>query len=112
MVLTIDEPVYNSFSQGKIILDFLSNLWYTLNRKEIEMGKAEIKVLSDEKQENYVILDEQGARHKGTVVVKPINCGKHCRGCPHKSYKYICWKQKSKTRWKYIGVVKKEKNSL
>lgn len=72
----------------------------------------QISVLTDEKQENYSIIDEHAISHKGTVVIKAINCGKHCAGCPHKFYKYVCWKEAGKTRWKYIGVVKKEQNSL
>jgi len=71
------------------------------------MNTQQITVLADDKQEIYSVIDDVNIMHKGTVVIKAVNCGKHCRGCPHKFYKYICWKQDGKTRWKYIGVVKK-----
>ena len=67
-----------------------------------------IKVMSDEKGENYTIEDSSGLIHRGTVVIKPVYCGKKCKGCPHKLYKYVVWRQDNKTRWKYIGKVEKE----
>jgi hypothetical protein len=71
-----------------------------------EKKRSVIKFLTDEKKENIVIKDETGKIHKGTIVIKPIYCGKHCKGCPHYIYKYVCWKQDGRTRWKYIGKVK------
>ena len=70
-----------------------------------ESGK--VRILTDEKKEYFTVIDKSGQRHKGTVVIKPVMCGKKCRGCPHKFYKYVCWKEKGKTQWKYIGVIKR-----
>lgn len=65
-------------------------------------------VMSDEKGENYTVTDSLGQLHKGTIVIKPVFCGKRCKGCPHKFYKYVVWRQDGKTHWKYIGKVEKE----
>jgi hypothetical protein len=67
-----------------------------------------VKVMSDEKGETYTIADSSGQLHKGTVVVKPVFCGKNCKGCPHHIYKYVVWHEAGKTKWKYIGKVEKE----
>lgn len=80
------------------------------NEIKSEALKNQISVLSDEKQEKYVIINERGEKHKGTVVIKAIRCGKGCRGCPHKFYKYVCWRDQGKLRWKYIGKVKELKS--
>jgi len=72
------------------------------------MNKNDVLILDDKNGENFAVQDSSGKIHKGTVVIKAINCGKGCKGCPHKFYKYVCWKQDGKTRWKYIGVVKKD----
>jgi hypothetical protein len=57
----------------------------------------------------YTVIDTTGQIHRGTVVIKPVYCGKKCKGCPHKLYKYVVWREAGKTHWKYIGVVKKER---
>jgi hypothetical protein len=75
-----------------------------------ERGK--VKILSDDKGENYSVLGADGQLHKGTVVIKPVFCGKKCKGCPHCYYKYVCWRENNKTRWKYIGKVEKVKECL
>ena len=67
-----------------------------------------VVVMSDEEGEHYTITDSFGQIHKGTVVVKAVYCGKRCKGCPHKFYKYVVWRQDGKTRWKYVGKVEKE----
>ena len=56
----------------------------------------------------YTVIDSTGQIHRGTVVKKPVYCGKHCKGCPHGFYKYVAWRQDGKTRWKYIGKAEKE----
>ena len=56
----------------------------------------------------YTVIDSTGQIHRGTVVIKPVYCGKRCKGCPHKFYKYVVWREANKTRWKYIGKVGKE----
>lgn len=67
-----------------------------------------VTVMSDEKGENFTVQDSSGQIHRGTVVIKPVYCGKRCKGCPHKFYKYVVWREAGKTRWKYIGKVEKE----
>ena len=56
----------------------------------------------------YTVIDSTGQLHRGTVVIKAVKCGKGCKGCPHKKYKYVVWRQDNKTRWKYIGKVNQE----
>ena len=46
-------------------------------------------------------------RHKATVRIESVMCGKRCQGCPHGPYMYVYWKQGGKTRKKYIGRVGK-----
>jgi len=53
----------------------------------------------------YTVIDSTGQIHRGTVVIKAVKCGKGCKGCPHKKYKYVAWHEDGKTRWKYIGKV-------
>jgi hypothetical protein len=67
-----------------------------------------ITVTSDEAGKVYTVIDSTGQIHRGTVVVKAIYCGKHCGGCPHGFYKYVVWRQDNKTRWKYIGKIRKD----
>jgi len=72
-------------------------------------ASSQITVMSDKQGVNYTVLDSTGQLHKGTVVIKPVYCGKHCAGCPHKFYKYVAWREGKKTKWKYIGKVEKER---
>ena len=67
-----------------------------------------VTVQSDAEGKIYTVIDSTGLLHKGTVVIKDIYCGKKCKGCPHGKYKYIVWRQDTKTKWKYIGKVNKE----
>lgn len=67
-----------------------------------------ITVTSDAAGKIYTVIDPSGQIHRGTVVIKPIYCGKRCKGCPHKFYKYVVWREANKTRWKYIGKVERE----
>ena len=78
--------------------------------KDKQAGK--VRVLADAKGENYSILASDGTLHKGTVVIKPVFCGKKCKGCPHCHYKYVCWTQGGKTKWKYIGKIERVKECL
>lgn len=55
----------------------------------------------------YTVIDSAGQIHRGTIVIKPVFCGKKCKGCPHQLYKYVVWRQDKKTRWKYVGKVEK-----
>lgn len=65
-------------------------------------------VTSDAEGKIYTVIDPSGQIHRGTVVIKPVYCGKRCKGCPHKYYKYVVWREAGKTHWKYIGKVDKE----
>jgi len=67
-----------------------------------------ITVQVDFERKIYTVIDSTGQIHRGTIVIKPVYCGKKCKGCPHKFYKYVVWSQSGKTRWKYIGKVEKE----
>ncbi len=71
--------------------------------------QGKITVQADSEEKIYTIIDASGQIHRGTVVIKPVYCGKRCEGCPHKFYKYIAWRQDGKTKWKYIGRVEKGK---
>ena len=71
-----------------------------------------IKVMSDKSGQNYTIEDASGQIHRGTIVIKPVYCGKRCKGCPHKIYKYVVWREAGKTRWTYIGKVEKEGGNI
>lgn len=73
-------------------------------------GRIENKVTvqSDIEGKIYTVIDSAGLLHKGTVVIKPVLCGKKCKGCPHGFYKYVAWRQDGKTKWKYIGKIKQE----
>jgi hypothetical protein len=64
--------------------------------------------MSDKEGKTFTIADSSGQLHKGTVVIKPVYCGKKCKGCPHGDYKYIVWRENGKTKWKYIGKAEKE----
>ncbi len=64
-----------------------------------------VTVQVDPEGKIYTVIDSAGRLHKATVVIKAIKCGKGCKGCPHKVYKYIAWHQDGKTKWKYIGKV-------
>ncbi len=68
----------------------------------------QVTVTSDVDNKIYTVIDSSGQIHRGTVVIKPVYCGKRCKGCPHHIYKYVVWREAGKTRWKYIGKVKKE----
>ena len=67
-----------------------------------------VTVMSSSDGKAYAVTDSSGQMHKATVVIKPVYCGKHCKGCPHGHYKYIAWRERGKTKWKYIGKVEKE----
>ena len=67
-----------------------------------------VEFLTDDNKTNIAVKDETGKIHKGTIVIKPVYCGKRCKGCPHHIYKYVVWKQDGKTKWHYIGKVEKE----
>jgi hypothetical protein len=67
-----------------------------------------VKVMSDKEGKTFTIAGSSGQLHKGTIVIKPVYCGKKCKGCPHKFYKYAVWRENGKTRWKYISKVEKE----
>ena len=67
-----------------------------------------VTVQSDSEGKIYTVIDSTGQIHRGTVVIKAVKCGKNCKGCPHKKYKYVVWRQDNKTRWKYIGKISKE----
>jgi len=41
--------------------------------------------------------------YKGSIVIKKVPCGKHCRGCPHGPYAYRVYRENGKLRWKYLG---------
>ncbi len=68
----------------------------------------QVTVQSDAEKKIYTVIDSSGLIHRGTVVIKPVYCGKKCKGCPHHIYKYVVWRENKKTRWKYIGKVEKE----
>jgi len=70
-----------------------------------------ITVQVDTTGQTYTVIDSTGQIHRGTVVIKAVNCGKKCKGCPHKIYKYVAWRQDRKTRWKYIGKVTQEETN-
>ena len=70
-------------------------------------GKG-ITVTSDAEGKVFAVIDSTSLIHRGTVVIKPVYCGKKCKGCPHYIYKYVVWRENGKTRWKYIGKVEKE----
>jgi len=41
--------------------------------------------------------------YKGSIVIKKVPCGKHCRGCPHGPYAYRVYRENGKLKWKYLG---------
>lgn len=50
------------------------------------------------------LLQEQGIeRHKLSIRLEKVGCGRKCKGCPHGPYLYAYWKQDGKVRSKYIG---------
>lgn len=70
--------------------------------------EEKVTVQSDLEGKIFTVIDSAGLLHRGTVVIKAQYCGKKCGGCPHGFYKYIAWTQDGKTKWKYIGKIKKE----
>jgi len=68
----------------------------------------QITVTSDETGSVFTVINSAGQIHRGSVVIKAIYCGKKCGGCPHGFYKYVVWRENGRTRWKYIGKVRKE----
>jgi len=38
------------------------------------------------------------------VRVRPIYCGKKCKGCPHKYYAYKVWREGKKIKERYLGI--------
>jgi len=69
---------------------------------------SQVTVTTDKTQSVYTVIDSTGQIHRGTVVDKAIYCGKHCAGCPHGFYRYVAWRENGRTRWKYIGKVRKD----
>ena len=67
-----------------------------------------VTITSDAEGKIFTVIDSTGQIHRGTVVIKPVYCGKRCKGCPHKFYKYVVWRENGKTRWKYVGKVGKD----
>lgn len=41
------------------------------------------------------------------IRVRPIFCGKKCKGCPHHYYAYKTWREGEKVRERYLGVCSK-----
>jgi hypothetical protein len=66
-----------------------------------------VTVQSDSDGKIFTVIDSAGHLHRGTVVIKAVYCGKHCKKCPHGFYKYVVWRQDGKTRWKYVGKTTK-----
>jgi hypothetical protein len=66
-------------------------------------------ILTDTTGKHYAIITPDKKYHKATLVIKRIKCGRGCSKCPHGLYKYICWKDEGKLKWKYIGKAEPKK---
>ena len=61
---------------------------------------------SSQGKASVFIEGTDGKRHLARERIKPVMCGKKCRGCPHKFYKYLVYRDGNTVKEKYIGVVK------
>jgi hypothetical protein len=65
-------------------------------------GHSLIVEIPDEALARGEVLEAR--RHgSGSYVLQRVQCGKHCKGCPHGPYWYLYTKKDGKTRCKYIG---------
>jgi len=73
--------------------------------EEIELRKKGIEELEKREKELWSRL-EKLRFPKGTFIPKYVRCGrKKCKSCPHGPYYYLVWKERGKTKWKYVGKV-------
>jgi len=57
----------------------------------------------------FIVKGENGVEHKAHVRIRCIYCGKGCKGCPHKAYKYAVYWDEGKVKEIYLGKVKATK---
>ncbi len=67
--------------------------------------------ISRDTKTRLMIMGEDGVLHKAHIRIRRVYCGKKCKGCPHKAYKYAVYWDGGKTKHKYLGKVKTEKNA-
>ena len=67
------------------------------------------KKYTQEHQGKRVIIEDlkTGFIHGATIRIKPVRCNKpNCHKCPHHSYAYAQFRDGSRVREKYLGVVR------
>jgi hypothetical protein len=92
-----------------------------MRRKKVSVKKtcAEIKQVQKKEEHAQVFIDpdtnavlvrtQDGRTIHGRIRIRPVMCGKRCKGCPHHIYKYAVWRDGKKLKEKYIGKVEQKK---
>jgi hypothetical protein len=81
------------------------------NRKGERMKKQKVpkeipaQVFIDPETDAVLVKTADNRTIKGRIRIRPVMCGKKCKGCPHKIYKYAVWRDGKRLKEKYIGVV-------
>lgn len=65
--------------------------------------------ISTDTSEYMFMRGKDGKEHKASIRIRQIYCGKKCRGCPHKAYKYAVYRDGDKRKEVYLGKVKPAK---
>lgn len=73
------------------------------------MTKISKNTVERKTDDPVMVLGQDGKYHVGHFRIRPIYCGKGCKGCPHHEYKYLVYRDGGKTKEKYLGKVKIEK---
>jgi len=63
-------------------------------QKFLELKKKELRLM---------MRQAHKAAYRGSIIIKKVPCGKHCRGCPHGPYAYRVYRENGKLKWKYLG---------
>lgn len=76
---------------------------YRIARQNESVGEDELDL---DESDDVVDVEES---EEGTVVIRKVNCGSDCKGCPHGPYKYIVTADgKGGQIWDYKGKVKSD----
>lgn len=76
---------------------------YRIARQNESVGEDELDL---DESDDVVDVEES---EEGTVVIRKVNCGSDCKGCPHGPYKYIVTPDgKGGQNWDYKGKVESD----
>lgn len=83
---------------------------YASELREYRIARQNESVEEDEldldESDDVVDVEES---EEGTVVIRKVNCGSDCKGCPHGPYKYIVTPDgKGGQNWDYKGKVESD----